>query len=107
MYYILKNKEVIKVDSVLEWAKNFENIENFEKNKIVARTEIGKIAISTIFLWIDHNFIQDGKPLLFETMVFGGPSEYQARYSTYEEAEAGHKEVCEVFEKRIERLKNK
>ena len=41
---------------------------------------------------IDHAFgLAQHAPILFETMIFGGEhDEYQRRYCTMEEAEAGH-----------------
>lgn len=46
--------------------------------------------ISTIFTGIDYAFGQ-GKPLLFETMIRGGPYDgWQKRYHTREESVAGH-----------------
>jgi len=53
------------------------------------------IAISTIFLGIDHRFAGTGPPILFETMIFGNnlPEElqdYQRRCCTWEEAEKQH-----------------
>lgn len=56
----------------------------------VARTQIGEMDVSTVFLALDHAY--QGRPKVFETMTFGGPddSEVQGRYSTWEEAEAGH-----------------
>lgn len=59
----------------------------------VGRDWVGPAMVSTIFLSIDHAFGQ-GTPLLFETMIFwkGGPlNREQMRYSTYDEAEAGHR----------------
>lgn len=69
--------------------------------KRVARTEIISAAdpkamftVSTVWLGLDHGW-GDGKPLIFETMVFGGSmaDELCQRYSTEAEAEAGHREV--------------
>lgn len=38
--------------------------------------------------------LDEWAPLLFETMVFGGPFDQEmARYSTWDEAEAGHKKM--------------
>lgn len=55
-------------------------------------TVAGDVRVSTVFLGLDHQFDDDGPPLLFETMIFGGKHDgYQERYSTWEEAEAGHK----------------
>ncbi len=67
----------------------------------VAYTEFDDCRVSTVFLGIDHNYSGDGPPLLFETMVFPNNREglenwadqYCRRYSTWEEAEAGHYEV--------------
>jgi hypothetical protein len=48
--------------------------------------------VSTVFLGLDHQW-GDGPPLVFETMIFGGEhDQYQERYSTWDEAEAGHKQ---------------
>ena len=58
----------------------------------VAKTTVGEIEISTVFLAVDHRLSKAGPPILFETMVFGGElDQKQERYSTWEEAEAGHK----------------
>jgi hypothetical protein len=61
------------------------------------------IYVSTVFLGIDHNwgFEDEKRPILFETMVFGGEyDELQFRYCTIDEARAGHKDVCwRVFHK--------
>lgn len=65
----------------------------FEKaNRHLAKDELpGGILVSTVFLAMDHNFAGKGDPILWETMIFGGgPEDYQERYSTREEALAGH-----------------
>jgi hypothetical protein len=65
--------------------------------------EIGQSSISTVFLSMDHGLaglIGDGTPVLFETMVFGGEHDgYQERYHTYDEAEEGHKRICDMVDK--------
>ena len=64
------------------------------ENKRVALTERGDVLVSTVWLGVDHR-IGDGPPLIFETMVFGGPlSKHHVRYSTEAEALAGHAEIC-------------
>ena len=57
----------------------------------VERTEVGDdVVVSTVWLGVDHRW-GDGPPLIFETMVFGGEhDEVQERYSTEEDARAGH-----------------
>ena len=58
--------------------------------------EIGeeRIHISTVFLPFDHAFRLfggDEKPVLFETMIFGGPCDgFCDNYETYDDALLGH-----------------
>lgn len=58
----------------------------------VADEVVGNARVSTIFLGVNHAF-GFGRPLWFETMVFirdyNGDADMD-RYSTWEEAEAGH-----------------
>ena len=61
-------------------------------SNLLVLTSVGQARISTVFLCIDHNLTGKGPPVLFETMIFGGwHDQVQWRYSTYEEAEIGHK----------------
>lgn len=71
----------------------------------VGLTEGDEWTVSTVFLGMDHRF-DDGPPLLFETMVFStknwrkgrGLSEHDMdRYSTWDEAEAGHARMVEKW----------
>ena len=57
----------------------------------VARTVVGKYTVSTVFLVVDYGF-GFGVPRVFETATFedGELVDIVARYSTWEEAEAGH-----------------
>ena len=87
--YILEGHEVREAD-LMTWAKWFERADRH-----VAKEKVGDAEISTVFLGLDHAF-GDGPPLLFETMVFGGTlDQEQNRYSTWSEAEAGHKDMVE------------
>lgn len=68
------------------------------ENRIVAKTDVGPLHVSTVFLAIDHNWSPDpdAPPILFETMIFGdNEDEYQERYSTWDEAEKGHARAVE------------
>lgn len=86
-YYILRGKKAFPCNDVIKWAEWFEK--NQDK-KIVAKTSVDNSSISTVFLGLNHRF-GVGRPLIFETMVFGGPLDGEmARYSTWKEAEAGH-----------------
>ncbi len=64
--YILHGKTAIPCDNLFAWAQWFE-----AADRLVAKTEVGDVRISTVFLGLDHNF-GEGDPLLFETMIFGG-----------------------------------
>ena len=60
----------------------------------VACDDIGDATVSTVHLVINHQFDPTKPPLIFETMIFGGPySDYQWRYPTVEAALAGHDRV--------------
>lgn len=88
---ILDGKTIVPVDDFAVWGKWFETA-----NRHVAKTDAGGILISTVFLGMNHNF-GDGCPLWFETMIFGGEHDgYQERYSTWDEAEAGHKSALKM-----------
>jgi hypothetical protein len=91
-FYILKDKMPVNIPFE-EWIRIFD----FEdEGRRVNKTTIGDVRISTVFLGLDHGIYED-KPMLFETMIFGGEyDDYQERYSTWEEAEEGHQRACEL-----------
>lgn len=116
--FILNDKREAVQVPLLEWAAWFESTDRhvaldhvalrfswFQKKTIALLNPILKLfgysfeesaCVSTVFLGIDHNF-GDGAPLLFETMIFGGKhNEYQRRYATWTEAEAGHKHAVSI-----------
>ena len=91
--YILKNKKIVKCDNLAVWAKYLE-----KADRKVARDSIGGVDISTVFLGLDHQF-GDGPPLLFETLVFGGPLDGEmSRYPSWDDALAGHKLMIKLIE---------
>ncbi len=93
-HYILDDKgEAILVD-LMTWARWFETAN--EKRQL-AKTPVHEATVSTVFLGLDHNFGTNGPPLLWETMIFGGPHDgYQDRYSTRDEALTGHAKAVEL-----------
>lgn len=89
--YVLDGKTPVPCEDLLTWGKW---LQNAKAERVVAKSTINGAEVSTVFLGLDHRF-NVGPPLLFETMVFGGPLDgEQDRYSTWEEAEAGHKAMC-------------
>lgn len=61
------------------------------QDRRVALTDLGRLGrVSTVWLGIDHGY-GEGPPLIFETMIFGGPMDQHCdRYSTEEQARTGH-----------------
>ena len=86
--------------SMQRWMKL---VETGEVNRRVALTEEDGWWVSTVWLGIDHNFSEEGPPLIFETMAFLEGS-YEAlecqRYATVEQARVGHAEVVEAMRQR-------
>jgi hypothetical protein len=102
-YFILKDKIPIAC-SLLDWARFF----NTFSNRFVVRNELleGVVAISTVFLGIDHSFSmeKDHIPVLFETMIFGGTlDQTMNRYCTWEQAEEGHANMVAQVKKNLEK----
>lgn len=94
-YWILDGKTTKAVASLEEWARSFEATRRHVGDDIFGRPYGDEfreeVRVSTVFLGIDHNYSDRGPPLLFETMIFGGPhNDYQERYATWDEAERGH-----------------
>ena len=101
LFYILDGKIAKQCDSVLEWGQWME-----ENSCRVAFDRIDEIEVSTVFLGLDYNHFGEGDPLLFETMTFwpdDSDSSEQRRYFTWEEAEAGHREMVEEVKKMIDK----
>ncbi len=95
-FFSIDAKGTISVCNLWQWAY----LNNFKsKRRKIALTEIKtdavKVAISTVFLGIDMGFACfGGPPILFETRIIGG--EYDGdtqRYSSYQQANAGHTEM--------------
>lgn len=64
-------------------------------SRVVRQDMVGNVFVSTVFLGLDHGW-REGPPVLFETMIFGGPRAQEThRYCTWDEAEAGHKRILE------------
>ncbi len=68
--------------------------------RTVGKDTVDGVTVSTVFLGSDHSYgpeLGQPDPLWFETMVFEGVGkgwdQTRDRYTTWEQAEAGHKEV--------------
>jgi hypothetical protein len=100
-YVLNQHHEPVPVEDLFLWAAWLEKDERIVKQEYV--TELGELVspfthprVSTVFLGLDHNFMGKGPPILFETMVFGGPFNHTLwRYATWDEAVTGHERLVE------------
>lgn len=100
--YILKGKIPVIMNDLTKWA-----IWMKENDPKVAHDNIKGVFISTVFLGFDHSILKNDDPILFETMVFGGRHDlYQRRYSTWDQAEEGHKAVIDMVKKSLLKVIN-
>ena len=84
--WITKDWERNKEMAVFRRGKDVEEIPKFP---------FEEFEVSTVFLGLDHNWSAEGPPIVFETLVFGGPlHDEMKRYATLDEAEIGHLEMC-------------
>ena len=83
---------------MMDWAARLAD----DDYKRVAIDKLPDGDVSTVWLGLDHRF-GAGPPLIFETLVFGGPLDGEMqRYSTEQDAQAGHREMV----RRIRALKD-
>lgn len=72
---------------------------DFTNDRKVANDTVGEAMVSTVFLGMDHDILQEeSSPILFETMIFGGEhDDYMRRYHTYDEAQSGHHKIVKAL----------
>jgi len=95
-FFKLEGKVAVPVSSgeLMQWLSS-------DPNRSVQLDEFTSagvsVRVSTSFLMgVNHRWVENAEPLLFETLVFGGAMDQsQWRYSTWEQAEAGHQVVIE------------
>jgi hypothetical protein len=80
---------------------------NFEY-KVVRRNHLHHAMVSTVWLGLDHGWLEDGRPLIFETEIFPQRNRdaraawqgRQWRWSTEAEARRGHQCIVEAIRAR-------
>jgi hypothetical protein len=94
-YYVLTNNKQIQKATLEQYNDYFNRA---AEGSVPWRVQLEKTEdseVSTVFLGLNHNW-SGGAPVLFETMVMGGPmAGEQDRYCTWAEAEQGHKQMVE------------
>lgn len=90
MYYDMEGRPC----TIGRWAELFEDREPGGP-WVVARTERGYVRVSTVWIGMDMGFLAVAdEPLIYETMVFGGPCDgNQYRWPTRDAAVLGHQLV--------------
>lgn len=93
-FYKLEGRRVVPCD-LMEWAMI---IENKDKSRQIAKTDMPNgVWVSTVIMGFDQGW-GEGPPILFETMIFGGPhADATWRCSTYAQAEKQHQEALEML----------
>ena len=83
--YVLVGRKPVPEPDAIRWATWYESAD-----RRVAWHVVGDVRVSTVFIGLDHSF-GSGPPQFFETLVLGGEfNNFQERYATWTEAEAGH-----------------
>lgn len=94
LYYILDGKDYKEAD-FLTWAKW-----TATADRHVADDIVNGARISTVFLGLNHNYVCDDYPILFETLIFGGTMDGEMfRYETWEQAERTHIVILNAMKK--------
>ena len=96
-FYYLDNKG--KIHRTPEFQKALAVMEKYGQWKL--EDSVGKVKVSTVFFPIDLNLFRQGaKPILFETMIYGGKHDGQSyRSATIKEAEAKHASILAKLQK--------
>lgn len=99
-YWVLDDRgEPLAIDDLMAWADWFEHS---GRERVLAQDRdeapgAPDVTVSTVFLGLNHQWWEDGPPILWETMILGGiHNGYQARYTSREEALVGHQEACQL-----------
>ena len=87
LYILDEENKPVEIDDIEKWGEFYGS-----GRRRVGEDFVRNSRISTVFLGLDHSFSEEGPPILYETMIFGGKFDCeQWRYETREEAIAGHR----------------
>jgi hypothetical protein len=102
-HWILDEEHGLVPVDLMTWARWLEG----KTNRRVALTQTKLHRVSTVFVGLDMSFVGSGPPIVFETMVFsdGGDDTEQWRYSSWDDAVAGHNAAVRRIEKLEEETK--
>jgi hypothetical protein len=96
--YTLNGKIAVLELDLMAWQHWFAHADRLVCRTAWAEDEKGnnnEIIVSTVFLGVNHDWRDNGAPLLFETRIFKGTMDgFCSRVSTWEEAEKQHQQTC-------------
>lgn len=106
LYMLLPDNTTTPLDERVHDPAEWEEILMGDR-KFVNRTTIECVDISTVFLGIDHQWMPEQPPLLFETRIFGldCAEGYTRRCSTWDEAEQQHNDAVALVQQELERYR--
>ncbi len=94
--YILDEKgNAVEETDLFKWSAWFETS---DVSRILKQEKVGRVMVSTVFLALDYDFFfhPKKKPILWETMIFGGKRDKeQYRYRSKISALRNHKKIVE------------
>lgn len=97
LFYKLDEDKNVQPCSCEEFAEQIENMAK-TRTKHVSDDIVNEKRISTVWLGVDHQYKPNAPLHVFETMVFEkdySSEIYCDRYSTWKEAQEGHKKAIE------------
>lgn len=104
-FYILdEEKRPVKVDGstregVIAWGMA---MEDRARNRVALTVISDETTVSTVFLGVNHRFLEKGPPLLFETMIFRNRDGKEMwRYSSWDDAVVGHEMAVKLCRKEV------
>lgn len=94
LYYDMDGNPV----TIQEWSVIFEDHDARKVGDDTIEDGAEDVRVSTVLLGLDHSWGK-GPPLIFETMIFGGPHDnFCTRYATKQQALDGHEAVVLALE---------
>lgn len=96
LYYVLDaDGRPVPERDAMKWGAWFQTADRHVAQDMDEMVGAEPVRVSTVFLGMDHNFADDGPPILWETLVFGGPLDGEMRrYGSVAAAVRGHQEMC-------------
>jgi hypothetical protein len=95
LYILNKHGLAVRAKNLTQWAV-------FMAKRHLVRVAFDDLEergeVSTVFVGIDYNFSDDGPPILWESLVSGGPfANQRQRYCSQPEALAGHRAIVQLL----------